>query len=348
MDLAFLIVFLMVVLFIGSFLAGSAIGVPGVVKEPPQAKVVQATTGAARPGQYQQEAFAREAARAVAARGLTPPSDPDDSPGMQIKVMAGVVAAALSIVALGAYVIWEPSREAYAADRQLTQNVSRGALLFTNNCAKCHGPTGGGLIGPSLHLADFGSRYKFNPNDPADLQKLRDIATTTITHGRFGTVMPIWGRDDGGPLNETQISNLVDLIATNGWDVVVPAPGAAAAPPASTAPGATPAAGAAPAPAAGGADPAVALIGKYGCGACHIIASIPGAAGVVGPDLSHQGSKPKVPTSSGALDNTPENLAKWIYNAPSIKPGIAMPNFSGAGMTQDDATTIAKYLANLK
>ena len=52
--------------------------------------------------------------------------------------------------------------------------------------------------------------------------------------------------------------------------------------------------------------------------------------------------------STGALDNNPANLAKWILNAPSIKPGIAMPNFSGAGMTQDDANTIAAYLETLK
>jgi mono/diheme cytochrome c family protein len=351
MGLAFLIVALMVVLFFGALVAGSAFGVPGVVKEPPAPKVAPAlaAAGSARPGQLQQEAFAREAARAVATRGLTPPSDPDDSPGMQIKVMAGVFAAALTVLALGAYVFWEPYREAYAADRQLTENVNRGAILFTANCAKCHGPTGAGLIGPSLHLADFTARHQLNPNDPADLQKLRDLATTTITHGRFGTVMPIWGLDDGGPLNETQISNLVDLIATNGWAVVVSVPGAAAAaPPAGTTPGATPAPGAAPAPAAGGADPALALIAKYGCAACHTIASVPGAVGTIGPDLSKQGSKPKVPTSTGALDNNAANLGKWIFNAPSIKPGIAMPNFSGAGMTQDEANTIAAYLETLK
>ena len=107
MDLAFLIVFVMVALFVGSYVVGSTVGVPGVVKEPPRPKVAPAlaAAGSARPGQIQQEAFAREAARAVAARGLTPPSDPDDSPGMQIKVMGGVFAAALTVLALGAYVI---------------------------------------------------------------------------------------------------------------------------------------------------------------------------------------------------------------------------------------------------
>jgi cytochrome c1 len=111
--------------------------------------------------------------------------------------------------------------------------------------------------------------------------------------------------------------------------------------------GATPAAGAAPAT-SGGADPAVALISKYGCGGCHTISTIPGAVGAVGPNLSKEGANPKVPMSTGNLDNNPANLAKWIHNAPSIKPGISMPNFASLNMTDDEAATIAAYLETLK
>jgi len=35
-------------------------------------------------------------------------------------------------------------------------------------------------------------------------------------------------------------------------------------------------------------------------------------------------------------------------NAPGVKPGIAMPNFSAAGMTDADAQAIADYLETLK
>jgi cytochrome c len=52
--------------------------------------------------------------------------------------------------------------------------------------------------------------------------------------------------------------------------------------------------------------------------------------------------------STGALDNNPANLAKWILDAPAIKPGIAMPNFSTLGMSPDEAATIAAYLETLK
>jgi mono/diheme cytochrome c family protein len=337
MDLAFLIVAVMVLLFIGAFVVGSTVGVPGAIKEPLSPKVAPAATGQTRPGQIQQEAFAQENAQAAASRRRTRAADPDDSSGMRMKVMLGVLAAALAVIALGAIVIWEPAREAEAAERQLTDNVNRGARLFTTNCAKCHGPTGQGLVGPNLHLAEFAARYKWNTSDPADLQKLRDLATKTITHGRPGTVMPAWGRDDGGPLNETQISNLVDLIATDDWAAVAAAPAVA-----------VPAAAATPAPAASGGDPAVALMTKYGCGGCHTISTIPGAVGTVGPNLSKEGANPKVPMSTGALDNNPANLAKWIFNAPAIKPGISMPNFSSLSMTQDEADKIAAYLETLK
>jgi cytochrome c len=322
MDLAILIVVVMVLLFIGSFVIGMTVGVPGAIKEPRQPKAA-----AGQPG----------FAPAVASRGPRPVRDPDDTPGARIMVMLGVLATAVIVLAVAAIVIGLPVREAYAADRQATDSVNRGAMLFITDCAKCHGSTGQGAVGPTLHLKEFSTRSKLNPGDPADLQKLRDLATKTIAHGRTGTVMPAWGHDDGGPLSDSQISNLVALITTDGWAAVAAAP---AAPVAAAVP--TPAA-----PVAGG-DPGVALITKYGCGGCHTISTIPGAVGTVGPNLSKEGASPKVPMSTGALDNNPANLAKWILDAPAIKPGIAMPNFSSLKMTQDEADKIAAYLETLK
>jgi mono/diheme cytochrome c family protein len=352
MDLATLIVGVMVLLGIAALWMGATVGVPGVVKPPPQPRPEPALAGLPlRPGQIQQEAFAREAERAVAARALTPASDPDDSVGMQMKVMSGILAAALVIVAMGAYIIWEPAREAEASQRQLHQNVLLGAKEFTTYCAKCHGPTGTGLIGPNLHLAQFAARYKYDPNNPSDMAKLRALVIQTITNGRFGTPMPTWGDQWGGPLNEAQISNLADLIMTDGWQYVVPAPGAAGAPAATT-----PAAGAASSggtATSGGAAPAAnappgqALMAKYGCFGCHTIDGVPGATGTVGPNLSHIASQPKIPLE-GVLVNNPANLQKWIFDAPSVVPGTIMPNFSQQGMTSADAKTIVDYLETLK
>jgi mono/diheme cytochrome c family protein len=252
-------------------------------------------------------------------------------------VIAGAVTLAVVILLVGAYIIWQPAGQSFAADRQLQDNVDSGAKLYTIECSRCHGPTGAGQIGPNLHLNELAARYKWNPNDPADLAKLRDLVTNTITHGRPQTLMPAWGRDDGGPLNATQISNLADLIMTNSWSAVVPAAAAASAPTAAPAAGTPLAAG-----------DAKALMTKYGCGACHTIAGVPGAFGTVGPNLSHEGTVPKIPATSQNLDNTPENMQKWVHDAPSIKPGVIMPNFAAVGMSDLEAKTIADYLETLK
>jgi hypothetical protein len=75
---------------------------------------------------------------------------------------------------------------------------------------------------------------------------------------------------------------------------------------------------------------------------------VPGAIGTIGPNLSKGGAEPKIPRSTGNLDNTPQNLQKWIFNAPAVKPGIVMPNFSSLGMNQAEAKMLADYLETQK
>lgn len=54
------------------------------------------------------------------------------------------------------------------------------------------------------------------------------------------------------------------------------------------------------------------------CVNCHVTSRI-------GPSLTHFGSRQWI--GSGVMDNTPENLAKWINDVQSIKRGALMPNF---------------------
>jgi cytochrome c oxidase subunit 2 len=46
------------------------------------------------------------------------------------------------------------------------------------------------------------------------------------------------------------------------------------------------------------------------------------------------------------LDNTPQNLKRWIQDAQSIKVGAKMPTFSG--LSDADAEQIATYLQSLR
>jgi cytochrome c oxidase subunit 2 len=58
------------------------------------------------------------------------------------------------------------------------------------------------------------------------------------------------------------------------------------------------------------------------CAMCHSISGT-GAGGTVGPDLTHLASRRTI--AAGTLPNTAGNLAAWILDPQTIKPGAKMP-----------------------
>jgi cytochrome c len=83
-------------------------------------------------------------------------------------------------------------------------------------------------------------------------------------------------------------------------------------------------------------------INYYGCAACHTIPGIHGANALVGPPLTQFGSRTYL---AGMLQNTPDNLVRWIQDPPAINPHTAMPNLH---VTPTDARDIATYLYTLQ
>jgi cytochrome c oxidase subunit II len=70
------------------------------------------------------------------------------------------------------------------------------------------------------------------------------------------------------------------------------------------------------------------------CIGCHTIRGNPIAVGTIGPDLTHFGSRF---TIGGAMyPNDARHLARWIKNAPRMKPGSLMP---ALGQGEYDART---------
>ncbi|MBA3340737.1 MAG: cytochrome c oxidase subunit II [Gemmatimonadaceae bacterium] len=59
------------------------------------------------------------------------------------------------------------------------------------------------------------------------------------------------------------------------------------------------------------------------CIGCHAIAGNPMSVGVVGPNLTHFGSRSTI--GAGSFPNTPAYLALWIKNSRAMKPGVLMP-----------------------
>lgn len=82
------------------------------------------------------------------------------------------------------------------------------------------------------------------------------------------------------------------------------------------------------------------LMIQYGCPTCHVIPHVPGAVGKVGPSLEGLAQRSYL---AGTLQNSPENLVRWIQHPQQIHPGTAMPEM---GVTLSDATQIAAFLQN--
>jgi cytochrome c oxidase subunit 2 len=78
-----------------------------------------------------------------------------------------------------------------------------------------------------------------------------------------------------------------------------------------------------------------------GCVACHAIQGV--AAGVVGPNLTHVGSRKTL--AGGILKNNPEDLARWLRNPPGVKPGALMPKLP---LSDDQVAALVAYLGSLR
>jgi cytochrome c len=81
---------------------------------------------------------------------------------------------------------------------------------------------------------------------------------------------------------------------------------------------------------------------KYGCDTCHNIPGVLTATATVGPPLSQIALRSYL---AGRIDNTPENMIKWIRDPRSVDPETAMPE---TGVTVADGRDIAAYLYTLR
>jgi cytochrome c len=80
------------------------------------------------------------------------------------------------------------------------------------------------------------------------------------------------------------------------------------------------------------------LIAQFGCGSCHTIKGVPGANATVGPSLEDVRKRIFL---AGRLDNTAQNIQKWILDPRAIDPKTAMPK---VGVDENGARDIAAYL----
>lgn len=84
------------------------------------------------------------------------------------------------------------------------------------------------------------------------------------------------------------------------------------------------------------------LLQRYGCGGCHRIPGVMGAAGKAAPSLEHLANELYI---SGNLPNTPPNVMRWIRSPHSILPKTKMPEY---GIGDAEARDITTYLWSLR
>lgn len=82
------------------------------------------------------------------------------------------------------------------------------------------------------------------------------------------------------------------------------------------------------------------------CVGCHTIKGTDVARGLIGPNLTHVGSRTTI--GAGILANTQENLVRWISNPDREKPGVVlMPAFEEI-LAPAEIESVAAYLLSLR
>jgi cytochrome c oxidase subunit 2 len=79
-----------------------------------------------------------------------------------------------------------------------------------------------------------------------------------------------------------------------------------------------------------------------GCASCHRIAGT-GAAGEVGPDLTHLAGRRTL--AALTLPNTADALSAWIANPQAFKPGANMP---ASALSPQELRDLTAYLGSLR
>jgi mono/diheme cytochrome c family protein len=129
---------------------------------------------------------------------------------------AAIAFSAFLAISLPLYFLTEQERQEGFVEEFSEGSIERGLHLVEEfGCFDCHGPEGSGGVAPYIEkrsgvtvqwavpsLNDIFFRYE------------EDEVNFWVTYGRGNTPMPAWGVPGGGPLNEQQVEDVVNYLAT--------------------------------------------------------------------------------------------------------------------------------------
>jgi mono/diheme cytochrome c family protein len=134
--------------------------------------------------------------------------------------IAGVALTVFLAVLLPFLYLREPARQTEAANKELKESVRLGKATFEEFCSRCHGPEAqGGTV--KRYVTPGVKNAKPADVQAPDLREIHsrhpdaDVATvawTAIQKGRPPSPMPTWGVRYGGPMNDQQITDLVNYL----------------------------------------------------------------------------------------------------------------------------------------
>lgn len=144
---------------------------------------------------------------------------------MQIKVVIGTVSFMLVMIILGVAALFEPDRLQDTTLAYAGREIEKGAVIFQQNCAECHGVEGRAQACQTFdgeEIACKGLPLNHEPLLCEDRsQRMQQMNWTsskenfikqTIAAGRPGTVMPVWSENYGGPMEDYKIEQVTDFI----------------------------------------------------------------------------------------------------------------------------------------
>jgi len=127
-----------------------------------------------------------------------------------------IVGSAFLAISLPLYFLGETNRQEGFVEDFATESELRGEDLVEEfACFSCHGPLG---VGGSASYVEKRSGVTVSWTAPSlnDVLFRYDDAELNfwITFGRGNTPMPAWGLPGGGPMNEEQVSDVVNYLGT--------------------------------------------------------------------------------------------------------------------------------------
>ncbi len=133
------------------------------------------------------------------------------------KLIVGLVASFVLVVCVGLTAQTEDTRMELQTNSWEGRRIENGAKIFADNCSRCHGNQGQGLlgIGPALNSHYFFTRRLGDVGQEGTMP-LSTYVQLTVTSGRpskhnsqWSERMVPWSSQFGGPLREDQVADVV-------------------------------------------------------------------------------------------------------------------------------------------